>query len=652
MARHGLHKRAPQIGPDGRTSFSLPSQIGAPSTDSVDGQPLATAASAPALTTITTTQEFIKPLGTGFTTETTVVTSAITDPAQYASLTASQIQSTSSPSRTSATTAAATSSAASSKSSSNLSTLIPAIVVPVVVVLLASLGLFWFFMRRRAQRASKNADFVMAGKGEKLNSRTNSSRSAATGTTSGEKSAPMVVISELKPPQSSRTLDPKYSMEDIGVARPLTPKDGAGPGSPRRPNDRYGAPREQRPYQNFSGPRPRTARDRQAPPSHSQGGRNRSNSSPGKRGPPPSAYDRSRGPPGRPSPEFRGTPSPVPRPGPGPSPIPNSGAFPSARGLPTNPRPAPAPPRPLREPSPTMDHTSRAAPPPSLNAPPPGAFNGASSISQYSPIVKETPKIGSGPMPAPIAAATTTPPKPKSSDGSRAPPPIKTNHLTSNTTSRSMSPTSPSGNFLTEENMRIARLANSSRLGFFNTSATSPSANNTLDKAIGSQQKPSQLTAKSTAAAAGQSPATTSNPSPKLPPPATRSQLIPLDSPREEKKAPFNYFSQNHSRTASMASASSYALTLGQLHTAHVSSDHLSLSSKKKPNPSKLKDANHDDDNDSVVSDLDYYEDIDAKSDVSSLNEFERFEFESRNGSQRGSGSVRGLGFNSPNRFR
>ena len=98
-----------------------------------------------------------------------------------------------------------------------------------------------------------------------------------------------------------------------------------------------------------------------------------------------------------------------------------------------------------------------------------------------------------------------------------------------------------------------------------------------------------------------------------------------------------------------MKSASSYALTLGQLHTANLSKDNLSLSSKTHYGPSKLKDDHdHDNDNASVVSDLENYEDIDAKSDVSSLNEFERFEFESRNGSQRGSGSVRGLGFNSP----
>ena len=48
-----------------------------------------------------------------------------------------------------------------------------------------------------------------------------------------------------------------------------------------------------------------------------------------------------------------------------------------------------------------------------------------------------------------------------------------------------------------------------------------------------------------------------------------------------------------------------------------------------------------DDDKASVVSDLEAYEDIDAKSDVSSLNEFERFDFDSRAGSQRGSNSVR-----------
>ena len=54
-------------------------------------------------------------------------------------------------------------------------------------------------------------------------------------------------------------------------------------------------------------------------------------------------------------------------------------------------------------------------------------------------------------------------------------------------------------------------------------------------------------------------------------------------------------------------------------------------------------------DNQSIISDLEAYDDIDAKSDVSSLNEFERFEFDD---SQRGSGSVRGLGFNSPSGYR
>jgi hypothetical protein len=56
------------------------------------------------------------------------------------------------------------------------------------------------------------------------------------------------------------------------------------------------------------------------------------------------------------------------------------------------------------------------------------------------------------------------------------------------------------------------------------------------------------------------------------------------------------------------------------------------------------------------VSDLGEYEDIDAKSDVSSLNEFEKFEFDSARGSRAGSaagtGSVRGLGFGTPSSFR
>ena len=404
MARHGLHQRAPQSGNPQNSFTGFPSIIPKPTSAGGDGEPIATASAASALTIVTTTQERIVTGagGTEISRSTTIFASTVTDPAEFASLTASEISSSSSQSQTSPTAAAAaaTSSAASSKSSSNLSTLIPAIVVPVVVVLLVSFGLFWFFMRRRAHREVKNADFVMAGKGEKLSSRTSSSRSGPTGNTGAEKSSPMVAVSEFKPPHSSHTTGPKYSMDGIGVARLLTPKEGTGPGSSRRPhNDRYnGAPREQRSYQNFSAPRPNTARDRGPPPSQSQS-RNRSNSSPNKRGPPPSAFDPSRGPPpGRPSPEFRGAPSPNSRSGPGPSPVPNSGAFPSARGLPSNPRPAPAPPR-MREPSPTMDHSARAAPPPTLSAVPPGAYNGASSISQYSPIVKETPTIPTGAIP-------------------------------------------------------------------------------------------------------------------------------------------------------------------------------------------------------------------------------------------------------------
>jgi hypothetical protein len=183
-----------------------------------------------------------------------------------------------------------------------------------------------------------------------------------------------------------------------------------------------------------------------------------------------------------------------------------------------------------------------------------------------------------------------------------------------------MSPTSPAGNFLTEENMRIARLANSSRLGFFNTSATSPSGAKTLDTALANQQKSPSSKAGANAA---HSPAATSNPSPKLPPPATRSQLIPSDSPRDERsKAPYNYNYFGQSKTASPTTSYHAGQTRVESRRHH--------------------DGDEDDDN---VSDLGEYEDIDAKSDVSSLNEFERFEFDSRNGSQRGSGSVRGLGF-------
>jgi hypothetical protein len=102
--------------------------------------------------------------------------------------------------------------------------------------------------------------------------------------------------------------------------------------------------------------------------------------------------------------------------------------------------------------------------------------------------------------------------------------------------------------------------------------------------------------------------------------------LIPNDSPRDDRKAPFNYNYFTNSKNGSPTG--SYAPPLGG-------------GNRKK--------------DDDEVSDLGEYEDIDAKSDVSSLNEFEKFEFDSARGSRAGSAQgegVRGLGFGTPTSFR
>lgn len=183
-----------------------------------------------------------------------------------------------------------------------------------------------------------------------------------------------------------------------------------------------------------------------------------------------------------------------------------------------------------------MSHNARAQAPPRLG-PPPGAYNGASSISQYSPIVKETPNGLRGPGPYKRGP----------------PPPLKTSNTPNSQRIKSPQSASPGGNSLTEENLRIARLGNSSRLAH---TATEPSPSST---------------------------------SPKLPPPATRSQLIPREGPTA---IPDNFFAGGFLTHSREVSASRHASARA-----------------------------------SIVSDPDEYEDIAAKSDVSSLNEFERFDF-------------------------
>ena len=200
-----------------------------------------------------------------------------------------------------------------------------------------------------------------------------------------------------------------------------------------------------------------------------------------------------------------------------------------------------------------MNHNARAQAPPRLG-PPPGAYNGASSISQYSPIIKPA-TLQKGPMPYKRGP----------------PPPLQTSNNSNGQRMKSPLSASPAGTPLTEENLRIARLGNSSRLG---RTAPEPSPSST---------------------------------SPKLPPPATRSQLIPRDSPGG---IPDNFYPGgflSHSRDVSKT--------------------------------------RHAPDRASIVSDPDEYEDIAAKSDVSSLNEFERFDFGPEARNRRGSGAAASMNY-------
>ncbi|KAK6365683.1 hypothetical protein LTS17_011070 [Exophiala oligosperma] len=565
MFRHAmsLHKRDPQNLSNlpasiGNPTKTLPQSIAATGVtpDPSATAPLVTAAAPSGFTTVTETETLARSI-TGLDTVSTTVatrTRIITNSSEYASLTsvAAQSASTNASTTSSKTSSAATSSAAAQKSSSsNMSTLIPAIVVPIVVVLLASLGVFWFLMRRRHNKELKTQpEFVMAGKGEKLSSRSNSGRS--TSSAGSEKKNPVIQTRELST-KSPPTTTSEWPSTQIGLARPLTPQETQNSNlSPtgRRPLDqaRPGTAPTERPYRNFNGPGPRPpTANRTGPPSSGRDRpqqRARGYSNPNQRGPPPPRTGPSPIPRASPNPNPRGGPSPVPqRPGPpgsqqdfrndprGGDGVPSSAAFR------------------LRDPSPSMNHNARAQAPARLAAPPPGAYNGASSISQYSPIVKDAP-----------GSARSPPTK-------RGPPPPLQTDLASRRANKS--PNSASPGALTEENMRIARLANSSRLGY-------------------TPAEPS--------------------PSPKLPPPATRSQLIPRESPKDR---PENYFGGS----------------VGSLpQSRQVSTSHHS-------------------DRASIVSDPDDYEDIDAKSDVSSLNEFERFDFGPTAGGSRG-GSAAGHSLN------
>lgn len=574
MLRHGpgLHRREPQRA-DGDGIGNLPGSIGNPTAtlpqsiaptnvtpDPSATAPIVTAEAPSGLTTVTDTERLAQSI-TSLNTVSTITTEkvrTITDPLEYASLTSAAAisSSTSVQSTTSKASVSATASAAAAKSTPNISTLVPAIVVPVVVVLLASLGAFWFFMRRRHRRELESQpEFVMTGKGEKLSSRSNSGKSTSSDTAAVEKKPPAVAEDELPSSQTPPTAASEWPPAQIGVARPLTPqKTSPRPYNPPFSQTRPGpGPSQSRPYKNFNGPVPRPAASgRPVPPPASREPpqyRNRSDSIPGQRAPLPLRAVSREPPRAAPSPVSRSGPSPVP---PRTSPIrsPQDNGDPNAAVR-------------LRGPSPSMNHNARAQAPSRLAAPPPGAYNGASSISQYSPIVKDAPtkQGGSGPKRTP-------------------PPAINTSGHLHTDISKAPSTASPQGNVLTEENLRIARLANSSRL------APTPG-------------EPS--------------------PSPKLPPPATRSQLIPRESLKENTDHLFGGSVINEPRSRNRDRG----------HEGPASPPTTFWASNRT----------------SLVSEPDDYEDIEASSDVSSLNEFERFDFGPGVGSRSGSAAGASLNY-------
>lgn len=308
--------------------------------------------------------------------------------------------------------------------------------------------------------------------------------------------------------------------------------------------------------------RPSTSNDVRGRPPPSRDLSLQSNSA-GPRLPPKSQVGQSNLSGGRNSP-ANATSSTGPRPPPSRQQAPPS-AFPSTNRPSQQPKPKPV------YPSPTSIQTEgRFASRHMLNPPTPtGAYNGASPISQYSPIIKDG-------MNFETALTSASPDsRPQEAKSSRKAPPsaIKTSN----------SPSAQQTSDFSEENMRIARLADSSRLGFYPTKSP-----NTVNEQPTILEPPS--------------------PSPRLPPPATRdappsNMNIPIPPTPTESTLP----SPDSRRVDSFAPDRKSVRSM----ISRLSSD-------------------------------DGYVDmeIDAKSDVSSLDDRERWQMEqsSRNGSRAGTG--------------
>ncbi|KAI1613798.1 hypothetical protein EDD36DRAFT_207871 [Exophiala viscosa] len=560
MFRHNFLRHRREAQPDDISD--LPSSIGIPTASSIGATiatatadstaSLATATAPSGFTTITETDTLAQSITGENTISTTVTTKTrtITDSSGYASITSAAAASSSTtvhPTTSTTSSATATSTAAAAKASSNLNTLIPAIVVPIVGVLVASLALFWFIMRRRAKKELQSQpEFVMAGKGEKLSSRSNSGRSTTSDKWHHERKSPNVKESALSSNQSPSVTNTEWPPSQVGIASPVLAQEKAPAVS--SPHSRLVSPSQGRPYINFNSPQPRPITSgRMGPTRDPAQNPDRSHYNADQKGLPPPPSRSGRGP------ATRTAHSPISRSGPSPIPLRPSPSKPPER-RPSDSRPGAEPAFRFRGPSPSMNHNARAQAPPRLG-PAPGAYNGASSISQYSPIVKATTTLHKGPGPYKRVI----------------PPPLQTSNNSNAQRMKSPKSASPASTPLTEENLRIARLGSSSRLG---RTAPEPSPSST---------------------------------SPKLPPPATRSQLIPRESPGG---IPDNFYPGgflSHSREVSKT--------------------------------------RHAENRASMVSDPDEYEDIAAKSDVSSLNEFERFDFGPEAGNRGGSGAPASINY-------
>jgi hypothetical protein len=229
--------RSPSQEASGISTATLPSQIST-SINSIITESIVSAAAPTSYTTLRVTQlSIVTEPGGALSTSTFIAASVVTDPAQLSSLSAAAASSLSKTHTSSShASSTATSASASAKSSPNLSTIIPAVVVPVAIILVATFAGFWFFMRRRHRRDLKNQPaFIMAAKTEKLTSTTNSlssdrqdrepppaSHPAAPVTSQlNEKPLPTTRTRDVSPqsPKSSSGPPPNFSRGNLGSAR-------------------------------------------------------------------------------------------------------------------------------------------------------------------------------------------------------------------------------------------------------------------------------------------------------------------------------------------------------------------------------------------------------------------------------------------------